>query len=290
MKIAGLQLAKGSVQNEEAIGQMRTEFFSLLPHMTDLAMRIKGSKQSGVNFLANKMAVDGASPINPGESVFGAAIRVGHGQESGKIMLLRVAIVVAVTGDLEFPPEGSVLDDEERVAARDGEELRSDAKLVEGDLGRHGVAATGDVALPELGRVGDDFDEGFAARGGDEGGGGAEGAFGGDEFGLEEGGEGAREVDGGVGVDVDVEEVGGDVAEEGVPERGEVKIGVGEEEEGDFEGGVEEFGGVVGVGVGIGVSDCTFVGGGNGDAVGSRWEDSWCQEEQDWEGEEEREG
>ncbi|KOM49260.1 hypothetical protein LR48_Vigan08g008700 [Vigna angularis] len=86
--------------------------------MTDLAMCIKGSKQSGVNFLANSpvsigVTVDGVGPINSGERVFGAAIRICHGQERGKVMLLGVAFVVAITGDLEFPPEGSVLDDEE---------------------------------------------------------------------------------------------------------------------------------------------------------------------------------
>jgi len=221
------------------------------------------------------VTVDGAGPINFGERVFGAAIRICHGQERGKVMLLGVAFVVAVAGDLEFPPEGSVLDDEESVAAREGEELGADAELFEGDFGHHGVAAAGGVAFPELGSVGEDFDERFvleadtdaggfriggvegggeeegavgvgegverdavlgeegevgvggvveegsgeeAARGGDEGGGGAEGAFGGDEFVGEERGEGARDVDGGVGVDVDVEEVGWGVAEVEVPE------------------------------------------------------------------------
>jgi len=305
------------------------------------------------------VAVDGAGPINSGERVFGAAIRICHGQERGKVMLLGVAFVVAVTGDLKFPPESSILDDEESVAAREGEELGANAELFKGDFRHHGVAATGGVALPELGSPGEDFDERFvleadadaggfgiggvegggeeegavgvgegvegdavlgeegevgvggvveegggeeAASGGDEGGGGAEGAFGGDEFVGEEGGEGAREVDGGVSVDVDVVEVGGGAVEEEVPEGGEVEISVGEEEEGDFERGVfggevEEFGGVGG-GVGIGEGDgaveevdvIEFVGGGDWEGVGFRREDSGSEEEEDWEGEEKGEG
>lgn len=265
------------------------------------------------------VAVDGAGPIDPCKRVFGAAIGVEHGQERGKVVFLGVALVVAVARDLEFPPERAVLDDEEGVAAREGEELGSDAEAGKGDFGHHGVAAAGGVAAPELGGAVEDFEEGFvpeadgevgglrggggggvegggeeegavdvgegvegdavlgeegevgvggvveegggeeAAGGGDEGGGGAEGAFGvGDEF-VEEG-RGEGEVGyGGVGVDVDVEEVWGGLVEEEVPEGGEVEIGVGEEEEGDFEGGVfggevEVFGGVV-VGVGVGVGD-----------------------------------
>ncbi|BAT92827.1 hypothetical protein VIGAN_07167000 [Vigna angularis var. angularis] len=50
--------------------------------------------------------------------------------------------------------------------------------------------------------------------------------------------ESARDVDGGVSVDVDVEEVGWGVVEEKVLEGGEVEIGVHEEKEGYFEIGV----------------------------------------------------
>ncbi|KOM33071.1 hypothetical protein LR48_Vigan01g262700 [Vigna angularis] len=35
-----------------------------------------------------RVTVDGAGPINSGECVFGAAIRICHGQERGKVMLL----------------------------------------------------------------------------------------------------------------------------------------------------------------------------------------------------------
>lgn len=79
-----------------------------------------------------------------------------------------------------------------------------------------------------------------------------------------------------------------------------MEIGVGEEEEGDFELRVfgremEEFGGVVGVGRGLGegvfeeADVIELVGRGNGDAVGPRGEDAGGEEEEDWEREEERE-
>lgn len=93
-----------------------------------------------------------------------------------------------------------------------------------------------------------------AAGGGDEGRGGALGFLGGDEAALEDAA-GRGDGGGGVGVDVDVVEVFV-VAEEEFPERGEMEIGVGEEEEGDLgfrsggaveggEGGAAEEGEVV---------------------------------------------
>lgn len=108
---------------------------------------------------------------------------------------------------------------------------------------------------------------------------------------------GACDVHEGVSVDVDVVEGSGVGGEESVPDRGEVEVGVGEEEEGDLELGVRVAGGEVGEGGGGG-------GGGEeglvGDLVGDwdeglgGWggEDMWGDEdeEDDWEGEEEGEG
>ena len=222
-----------------------------------------------------RMAVDGAGPVNTRERVFGASIRIRHGQQGRKIMLLGVTLIVTVTRDLEFPPKCPVLNDDERVAAREREELRAHAEIFEGDLRHHGVASAGGVAPPELGRVGEDLDEGFvfeaeaeagrgfgvfgiegwgeeegvvgvfegverdavlgeegevgvgrvveesggeeAASGGDKGRGGAEGGFGGDEFVTEKRGKRESEVEGGVRVDVNVEEVGRGGREEEVP-------------------------------------------------------------------------
>lgn len=77
-----------------------------------------------------------------------------------------------------------------------------------------------------------------AAGGRDQGRGGTLSGLGRDESASEgRGGEGRRQrgFDGGVGVDVDIEEVGA-VVEEALPERGEVERAVGEEEEGDLGG------------------------------------------------------
>lgn len=169
-----------------------------------------------------RMTVDGAGPINPGERVFGAAIRIRHGQQGRKIMLLRVAFIVTVTRDLEFLPQGPILDDDQRVAAREREELRAHAESFEGDLRHHGVATPGGVALPELGSVGEDLDEGLVFEAEAEAGGrrrfgvlGVEG--GGEEEGLVGVGEGVERdavlgEEGEVGVGGVVEEGGGEEA------------------------------------------------------------------------------
>ena len=68
-----------------------------------------------------------------------------------------------------------------------------------------------------VGGIVDDRRREEAARGGDERGRRAVGALGSDEAFAEDAGSGAREVHGGVGVDVDVVEVGGLVLEEAIP-------------------------------------------------------------------------
>lgn len=93
-----------------------------------------------------------------------------------------------------------------------------------------------------VGRIVDDGGGEQSARGGDERGGAAVGFFGRNEAGLENGALRAGDVDGRIGVDVDVVEVfGRGILEKLLPERGEVEVGVGEEEESDLEFGV--FGG-----------------------------------------------
>lgn len=125
-----------------------------------------------------------------------------------------------------------------------------------------------------------------AARGGDEGRGGPLGSFRNDDF-IGENAGGRGDFDRRVGVDVDVVEIRGSMVEEEVPEGEEVKVGVGEEEEGDFGaeggGGAEAgFGGgavvvvVVGIrgrlgGEGYGFMEegkiVELVGGGDGEAA-----------------------
>jgi len=214
------------------------------------------------------MAVDGAGPINSCERVFGAAIRICHGQKRGKVMLLGVAFLVAVTGDLEFPPERSILDDEEGVAAREGEELGTNAELFEGDFGHHGVAAAGSVAFPELGSVGDDFDERFVLEadadaggfgiGGVEGGGEEEGAVGVGE-GVE--GDAVLGEEGEVGVGGVVEKGSGEEAARGGDEGGGGAEGAFGGDEFVGEEGGEEGARDVDGGVGVDV-DVEEVGGG----------------------------
>lgn len=108
---------------------------------------------------------------------------------------------------------------------------------------------------------------------------------------------GERDVYEGVRVDVDVVEGFGVCGEESVPDRGEVEVGVGEEEEGDLELGVWVAGGEVGEGGRGGgggeeglVGD--FVGDWDEGLGGWGGEDMWGDEdeEDDWEGEEEGEG
>lgn len=108
---------------------------------------------------------------------------------------------------------------------------------------------------------------------------------------------GVCDVDEGVSVDVDVVEGFGVGGEELVLDWGEVEVGVGEEEEGDFEFGVRVVGGEVGEGGGGGgggeeglVGD--FVGDWDEGFGGWGGEDMWGDEdeEDDWEGEEEGEG
>lgn len=92
-------------------------------------------------------------------------------------------------------------------------------------------------------------------------------------------------------MDVDVEEVrvwGG--VEEAVPERGEVEVGVGEEEEGDLEVRVGAAGGEAGeFGAGSAVEEgevIELVGGGNRDGLlGGGREEARGEEEEDREGE-----
>ncbi|BAU02456.1 hypothetical protein VIGAN_11199400 [Vigna angularis var. angularis] len=98
-----------------------------------------------------RVTVDGAGPINSGECVFGAAIRICHGQERGKVMLLEVAFVVAVTGDLEFPLEGSVLDDEARwrhVRAKNWEPTRNEGEEGDGAVDRDDLSVATNMTEP----------------------------------------------------------------------------------------------------------------------------------------------
>lgn len=99
----------------------------------------------------------------------------------------------------------------------------------EGDAGGREESEHGVGGVVEEG-VGEE-----AAGGGDEGGVGAAGGGGGDDLPGENAGERLAVGLGGVGVDVDVEEVGG-IGKEAVPERGEGERGGGEEEEGKLGG------------------------------------------------------
>lgn len=138
-------------------------------------------------------------------------------------------------------------------------------------------------------------------RGGDEGSGRAVGAFGGDEAVVEDTRR-ARDVDGGIGVDVNVVEIGIAI-EESFPEGSEMQVGIGEEEESDLELRVRasrEMRKCGGVGRERRPSNAVkesevveLVGLGNqeGLALGlKRREEVRSQEEEDWEGKEEREG
>lgn len=86
-----------------------------------------------------------------------------------------------------------------------------------------------------------------AAGGGDEGGGRSLSPLRRDDFALEDAFEWG-DFDIGVGVDVNVVVFESDIGEEALPERGEMELGVGEEEEGDF--GAAEAGGEMGFGGG----------------------------------------
>lgn len=158
------------------------------------------------------------------------------------------------------------------------------SKRVEGD------AVLGEDGEEHVGRVVDDGGGEEAARGGDQGGGGAVGALGGDEAVVEDGAGGKSDVGRGVGMDVNIVKIGVGFGEEAGPERGEVEVGVGEEEEGDFglggfgiEGEVGEGGfGSVRVRVeGAGEEDLVveFVGGGNGDGGVGGGEEARAEEE-----------
>lgn len=96
-------------------------------------------------------------------------------------------------------------------------------------------------------------------------------------------------------MDVDVEEGGRVGGEEAVPEWGEVEVGVGEEEEGDFELGVWGAGGEMGGRSGGGAAEedlvVDLVGDGDGGFTRRRKEDMRGEEEEeDGETEEEGEG
>jgi hypothetical protein len=115
-----------------------------------------------------------------------------------------------------------------------------------------------------------------SARGGDQGRGGAIGALGSDETAAENAGRDG-DVDGGIGMDVNVVEIGSGFGEEALPKGGEVEVGVGEEEEGDFGlgFGIEREAGECGFGSnGAGEEGLVvdFIGGGDGDLVVGREE------------------
>ena len=73
------------------------------------------------------------------------------------------------------------------------------------------------------------------------------------ESSLENAGGGVRDIDGWIGMDINVVQIGRAPVEESIPKRSEMEVGVGEEEKGDlqfriFGGKVREFGRVVWIG------------------------------------------
>ena len=90
-----------------------------------------------------------------------------------------------------------------------------------------------------IGRIVDDGGGEQTARGGDERQRAAVGFFRRNEVEFEDGAIRAGDIDGRIGVDIHVVEVfGRGILENLLPERGEVEVGVGEEEESDLEFGV----------------------------------------------------
>lgn len=162
-------------------------------------------------------------------------------------------------------------------------------------------AVLGQNSEEEIGRVVDDGRGKEAARGGDEGCGGAVSALGGDEAVVEDGAGREGDVGGGIGMDVNIVKIGVGFGEEKGPEGGEVEVRVGEEEEGDLGFGGFRIKGEVGecrlgfsrVRVEGAVEEglvVELVGGGDGDLRAGRGEEAWGEEEEEGEGEEEEEG
>lgn len=156
---------------------------------------------------------------------------------------------------------------------------------------RHAVL--GEDGKEGIGRIVENGGGEHSARGGDEGRGGTIGPLGGDETVAENTGRDG-DVDRRIGVDVNIEKIGGSFGKEALPEGGEVDVGVGEEEEGDFgfgfgiEGEAGE-GGFGSDGAGEQGLVVDFIGGGDGDLVVGR-EEMRGEEEEEREGEEEGEG
>lgn len=161
---------------------------------------------------------------------------------------------VAATSHVPLPQSRILEDDldealvtEPNVAVRGGgggaiERGGGDEGVVDVVEGVKGDAVLGEEGEEGVGGVVEDGSGEEATCGGDECRGRAEGDLRGNEFGGVEYGVGAAtwkgDVGGGVRVDIDVVEwVAAAVwlGEEAGPERGEMEVGVGEEEEGDFE-------------------------------------------------------
>lgn len=95
-----------------------------------------------------RVAADTPGPIDPGQGIPGAPIRVLHGQQRRKIVLLRVARVQIVARQLKLPPQPPVPHHHLRVLSRQREELRPGPEPVERHLRQHHVFPPRNIPNP----------------------------------------------------------------------------------------------------------------------------------------------
>lgn len=93
------------------------------------------------------VAAHAAGPINPGQSVAGAPIRILHRQKRRKIMLLRVARVQVVAGKLKLPPQSPLPHHHHRMLPGQAEELRPAPEPLERHLRQHYVFPPSNVPI-----------------------------------------------------------------------------------------------------------------------------------------------
>lgn len=105
------------------------------------------------------MPVRTVSPIHSCKCVVATTFGVLHGQKCWEVMLLRVARVDVQARQLKFPPKSLVLDHEQRVPLGQDIKLRSNSELLERHFREHHIVSPSNVALREVGIIGEDFDE-----------------------------------------------------------------------------------------------------------------------------------
>lgn len=87
-------------------------------------------------------------PINPGQGIMGAPIRIFHGQKCGEVMFLWIARIQIQARQPKLPPQSPIPNHHRRVLPGQDEELRPDPEPSKRYLGQHYLFTPGDIPVP----------------------------------------------------------------------------------------------------------------------------------------------